>query len=107
MKTPPLKKNDQGGYDGALSQATELSPQEKKEIRRATEPLHITQIAQKAQIALTNPHKQSALAHFVGVYLINTRETQMSFQRGAKGRERFAGWSATEHARDLFAKGLS
>jgi hypothetical protein len=111
MKTPPAKlieRGPDGSYPNSLGQS--LSAEEKRAIRNtlcnADSPLYLTEIASRSGINFMNAGKQQAAAQFVETYLVSTHECQMTFLKNARGQERFMGWSATKHCKDLMEKGL-
>ena len=112
MNTPPassLERSESGGYPGSIGQG--LSREERTAIRRvlveSKEPLHLSQIANKAGIAITNPHKQQNVAQFLQSYLCDTsREAQMHFEPDRRGKDVFKGFVTTDHGKEMVKKGL-
>lgn len=112
MKTPKLEKNDEGRYTGSLTDQMSLDAEQKKQIRRvlagSETPLHLSEIAAKAGIDLTAAPRQQAMANFLEVYLVSTKECELAFAPSARrGQDKFIGWRGTGHLRDLINRGLA
>lgn len=113
-KTPerPLKDHT-GSYAGSLASQMGLSGEEMAKIRKAIVdspvPLHITEIAARAEISLLNPMKQQALASYVERA---SAEFEMVFEPVTRaGRvthaNAFTGFRATAKLKELHERGLA
>jgi hypothetical protein len=77
-------------------------------LAEAKEPLHLSAIAAKAGVDLTNPYHQQNMREFLETYLCETtREAKMHFETNARGVDVFRGWVATDHGREMVEKGLA
>jgi hypothetical protein len=101
MKTKPLKRNDDGSYDGAIAGAHSLTPQEQRKVREvlSTGPVYVSALADQCG-SRTNPARFDSLCKFVNYLGEHTKEAAMIWEEKRSGKK-FVGWKLTEHGQKL------
>jgi hypothetical protein len=112
MKTArPEIDETTGKFKGAIGAQGELTPDEKKLIRRTLatteEPLHLSQLAVRCDIPLDSAPKQSAIAQYVQYFLVSAGECEMSFRPGRRNTQVFQGWKGTRALVSRVERGLA
>jgi hypothetical protein len=100
-----------GQYTGAIGRQGELSPEERRNIRKVlcseSAPLYLSQMAAQAGVPMTQADRLASLANFVEGELQRNGEAEMRFAPALRGKgERFAGWAGTKRLLSQLEKGL-